>query len=58
MSARKRNRIFILGGGASLGAHQVGALKRLEEDHPELVTQDTPTQLVGTGISEPLRRSW
>ena len=31
MSARRARRVFILGGGASLGAHQVGALRFLEE---------------------------
>lgn len=31
MTARRARRVFILGGGASLGAHQVGALKYLEE---------------------------
>ena len=30
-SARPGKRVFILGGGASLGAHQVGALRYLEE---------------------------
>jgi predicted acylesterase/phospholipase RssA len=44
MSARKRNRIFILGGGASLGAHQVGALKRLEEEGI------VPDAIVGSSI--------
>ena len=29
--ARKPKRVFILGGGAALGAHHVGALKFLEE---------------------------
>jgi predicted acylesterase/phospholipase RssA len=44
MSARKRKRIFILGGGASLGAHQVGAMKRLEEEGI------VPDAIVGSSI--------
>jgi predicted acylesterase/phospholipase RssA len=31
LSPRRSRRVFILGGGASLGAHQVGALRFLEE---------------------------
>src|ERR1041384_2093170 len=30
--AKKQKRVFILGGGAALGAHHVGALKYLEEE--------------------------
>jgi NTE family protein len=36
--------VFILGGGASLGAHQVGAIKRLEEEGI------TPDAIVGSSI--------
>jgi predicted acylesterase/phospholipase RssA len=39
-----RKRVFILGGGASLGAHQVGAIKRLEEEGI------TPDAIVGSSI--------
>ena len=31
-SVARRKRVFILGGGASLGAHQVGVIKRLAEE--------------------------
>lgn len=31
MAAKRQKRVFILGGGAALGAHHVGALKHLEE---------------------------
>jgi predicted acylesterase/phospholipase RssA len=41
---RARKRVFILGGGASLGAHQVGALKRLEEEGI------TPDAIVGSSV--------
>ena len=44
MSARERKRVFILGGGASLGAHQVGAIKRLAEEGI------TPDAIVGSSI--------
>lgn len=30
-------------------------LQKMEKDHPKLVTPDSPTQLVGGAISEPLR---
>jgi NAD-dependent DNA ligase len=30
-------------------------LQKIERDHPELVTPDSPTQLVGESISHPLR---
>jgi predicted acylesterase/phospholipase RssA len=38
-SAPARKRVFILGGGASLGAHQVGALRYLDEQgiHPDAI---------------------
>ncbi len=40
----ERKRIFILGGGASLGAHQVGAIRRLEEEGV------VPDAIVGSSI--------
>jgi NTE family protein len=62
--AARRKRVFILGGGASLGAHQVGAIKRLEEEGI------TPDAIVGSSIGvinaciyasggvESLERAW
>ena len=44
MAARKPKRVFILGGGASLGAHQVGAMKCLAEEGI------TPDAIVGSSI--------
>lgn len=44
MSASPARRIFILGGGASLGAHQVGALRYLEEQGIR------PDAIVGSSI--------
>lgn len=44
MSATPARRVFILGGGASLGAHQVGALRYLEEQGIR------PDALVGSSI--------
>jgi predicted acylesterase/phospholipase RssA len=44
MAGRRRKRVFILGGGASLGAHQVGAMKRLEEEGI------VPDAIVGSSI--------
>ena len=42
--ARKQKRVFILGGGAALGAHHVGALRFLEE-------QDVvPDAIIGSSI--------
>lgn len=41
---RRAKRVFILGGGASLGAHQVGALKYLEEQGIR------PDAIVGSSI--------
>jgi predicted acylesterase/phospholipase RssA len=43
MPAREK-RVFILGGGASLGAHQVGAIKRLAKEGI------TPDAIVGSSI--------
>lgn len=44
MTARPARRVFILGGGASLGAHQVGALRYLEEQGVR------PDAIVGSSI--------
>ena len=44
MAKQARRRVFILGGGASLGAHQVGAIKRLVEHGI------TPDAIVGSSI--------
>ncbi|MGI9590936.1 MAG: patatin-like phospholipase family protein [Myxococcota bacterium] len=44
MSALHRKRVFILGGGAALGAHQVGAMRLLEEEGV------TPDAIVGSSI--------
>lgn len=44
MAKLRSKRVFILGGGASLGAHQVGALKLLEEQGVE------PDAIVGSSI--------
>src|SRR5947208_13988377 len=42
--AKKQKRVFILGGGAALGAHHVGALRYLEE-------QDiVPDAIIGSSI--------
>ena len=63
-AAKPRKRVFILGGGASLGAHQVGAIKRLAEEGI------TPDAIVGSSIGvinaciyasggvESLERAW
>jgi NTE family protein len=42
--ARRQKRVFILGGGAALGAHHVGALKYLEEEGIK------PDTIVGSSI--------
>ncbi len=44
MARQRRKRVFILGGGASLGAHQVGAMRFLEEKGI------TPDAIVGSSI--------
>lgn len=44
MAAPRAKRVFILGGGASLGAHQVGALRYLEE------RDIRPDAIVGSSI--------
>ncbi len=44
MAEQRAKRVFILGGGASLGAHQVGALKYLEEQGI------APDAIVGSSI--------
>jgi len=32
-------------------------LEKIEREHPEFVTEDSPTQLVGVDIAMPLRRA-
>ena len=60
----KRKRIFILGGGASLGAHQVGAMKRLEEEGivPDAIVGSSIGVLnacfYATGGVENMERAW
>ena len=44
MPTRAERRVFILGGGASLGAHQVGAMRALEEEGIR------PDAIVGSSI--------
>jgi predicted acylesterase/phospholipase RssA len=44
MSGPRRKRVFILGGGAALGAHQIGAMKLLEEQGI------VPDAIVGSSI--------
>jgi predicted acylesterase/phospholipase RssA len=57
-------RIFILGGGASLGAHQVGALRRLEEEgiRPDAIVASSigviNACLYASGGVETLERAW
>src|SRR2546430_14543661 len=42
--AKRQKRVFILGGGAALGAHHVGALRYLEEQGIE------PDAIIGSSI--------
>src|SRR5438067_13120881 len=42
--AKRQKRVFILGGGAALGAHHVGALKLLEE------RDIVPDAIIGSSI--------
>lgn len=64
MSARRARRIFILGGGASLGAHQVGALRFLEEQgiRPDAVVGSSigvvNACVYASGGVELLERAW
>ena len=44
MAAKRQKRVFVLGGGAALGAHHVGALKYLEEEGIK------PDAVVGSSI--------
>jgi predicted acylesterase/phospholipase RssA len=56
--------VFILGGGASLGAHQVGALRRLEEEgvRPDAIVASSigviNACLYASGGVETLERAW
>src|SRR4029453_17430603 len=44
MAAKRQKRVFVLGGGAALGAHHVGELKYLEEEGIK------PDAVVGSSI--------
>ncbi len=60
----ERKRVFILGGGASLGAHQVGAMKRLEEEgiRPDAIVGSSigviNACLYASGGVENMERAW
>lgn len=64
MTARPRKRVFILGGGAALGAHQVGALKFLAEQDiaPDAIVGSSigvvNACLYGSGGVENMERAW
>jgi NTE family protein len=64
MPKRKTRRVFILGGGASLGAHQIGAIKRLAEDgiHPDAIVGSSigviNACLYASGGVENMERAW
>lgn len=64
MSATPRRRVFILGGGASLGAHQVGALRLLEEQgiQPDAIVASSigviNACIYASGGVEQLERAW
>ena len=67
MAARRgetRKRVFILGGGASLGAHQVGALRYLEERgvRPDAIVGSSigvvNACIYASGGVEALERAW
>lgn len=62
--AKRRKRVFILGGGAALGAHHVGALKYLDEQgiRPDVIVASSIGVInacvyVTGGIAE-LERAW
>ena len=50
MSATSVRRVFILGGGASLGAHQVGAMRYLEEQGIRVLAFDLQVLLHQRGL--------
>ena len=64
MSGLKQKRVFILGGGAALGAHQVGAIKRFEEDgiRPDAIVGSSigviNACLYASGGVENMERAW
>ena len=64
MTERPRKCVFILGGGASLGAHQVGALRLLEEEgiRPDAIVASTigviNACIYASGGVEQLDRAW
>lgn len=64
MGPRAAKRVFILGGGASLGAHQVGAIKYLEEQgiRPDALVGSSigviNAALYASGGVEALERAW
>lgn len=64
MSGGRRKRVFILGGGAALGAHQVGAMKLLAEEGitPDAVVGSSigviNACLYGSGGVENMERAW
>ncbi|MGH7860364.1 MAG: patatin-like phospholipase family protein, partial [Candidatus Binatia bacterium] len=65
MSEEKREkRVFILGGGAALGAHQIGALRFLEEQgvRPDAIIGSSigviNACLYATGGIELMERAW
>ena len=57
-------RVFILGGGAALGAHQVGAMKLLEQEgiRPDAIVGSSigvvNACLYATGGVENMERAW
>jgi predicted acylesterase/phospholipase RssA len=64
MAGRRSKRVFILGGGAALGAHQVGALKHLEEEgiRPDAIVGSSigviNACLYASGGVENMERAW
>jgi predicted acylesterase/phospholipase RssA len=62
--AKRRRRVFILGGGAALGAHHVGALKFLEEQgiRPDVIVASSigviNACVYATGGVAELERAW
>jgi predicted acylesterase/phospholipase RssA len=64
MAKQRRRRVFILGGGAALGAHHVGALKYLEEQgiRPDVIVASSigvvNACVYATGGVAELERAW
>jgi predicted acylesterase/phospholipase RssA len=64
MAPSERKRVFILGGGASLGAHQVGAIRHLDEHgiRPDAIVGSSigvvNACLYATGGPEAMERAW